>query len=108
MTVKREHMMGSFMPPSGGWLSKLAAGLTLVAAVVAGVALSAFFFGFFLVLAAVMGLWILWQQWRIKRHLRRHAQQAETYYRVIQGEYKVVDDAEQDQSKSRSRRSPRH
>ncbi len=103
MSVKLEHMMGSFSPLRGGWLSKLVAGLVLVAAIVAGVALSAFFFGFFLVLAAVMGLWVWWQQWRLRRRMRRHAGQTrtQTHRKVIQGEYEVVDDAGQDPHRQR-------
>ena len=106
MSVKLEYMMGNFSPLRGGWLSKLVAGLTLVAAIVAGVALSAFFFGFFLVLAAVMGLWIWWQQWRLKRRMRRYADQtrSQTHRKVIQGEYEVVDDAGHDTQRPGSRR----
>lgn len=101
MTVKLEHTMGSFLPPRGGWLSKLAAGLILVAAIVAGVALSAFFFGFFLVLAAIAGLWLWWQQWRLRRRMHRRAQQTDRH--IIQGEYEVVED-----DAKTTRRSARH
>lgn len=83
----------------GGWLSRVGAAVVLAVAIIVGAALSAFLFGFFLVLAAVAGLWLWWQQWRIKRKLRRRAASGASAHgtrghetRVIQGEYEVVDE----------------
>lgn len=86
-------------PSNGGgsWLSRIGAAIVLAVAIIVGAALSAFLFGFFLVLAAVAGLWLWWQQWRIKRKLRRRAASGTSAHgtrghetRVIQGEYEVV------------------
>ena len=107
------------------WLARIAAVLALGLAVVAALALSAFFFGFFLVLAGIIAAWLGWQRWRL-RHLirkRRRANPAQDHGRpqIIQGEYEVVDDtasgvtvkqkSDQDASPNRTRdveRGPRH
>lgn len=75
------------------WLARIGAALGLSAAIVAGLALSAFFLGFFLVLAALIAMWVGWQRWKIKKHLRRQAaERGNNNPAVIQGEYEVVED----------------
>ncbi len=70
------------------WLQRLGAVVVLVLAVIAGLALSAFLFGFLLVLAAAGSLWLGWQRWRLKRRRAGSSQSHSTA--VIQGEYEVI------------------
>lgn len=97
MTSKINQVRARLTNGSGSWLSRIGAAVVLVVALIVGAALSAFLFGFFLVLAAVAGLWLWWQQWRIRRKLRRRAASGASAHgarghetRVIQGEYEVV------------------
>lgn len=99
MTSKINQIRARLTNGSGSWLSRIGAAAVLAVAIIVGAALSAFLFGFFLVLAAVAGLWLWWQQWRLKRKLRRRAAAGASAHttreyetRVIQGEYEVVDE----------------
>ena len=75
-----------------GVLARIGAGIAVVLAVVAGLALSAFFFGFFLVVAGLFAAWLGWQRWRLRRHLGKN-HQAQGQAVIIQGEYEVIEDA---------------
>jgi membrane protein implicated in regulation of membrane protease activity len=77
-----------------GVLARIGAGIAVALAVVAGLALSAFFFGFFLVVAGLFAAWLGWQRWRLRKHLRKnHQGKAQGQAVIIQGEYEVVEDA---------------
>lgn len=78
-------------------LARIGAGIAVVLAVVAGLALSAFFFGFFLVVAGLFAAWLGWQRWRLRKHLRKNpAAQGQTT--VIQGEYEVIENVSSQRS----------
>ena len=49
-------------------LARIGAGIAVVLAVIAGLALSAFFFGFFLVVAGLFAAWLGWQRCYGKRN----------------------------------------
>jgi len=85
-----------------GLLARIGAGLALLLAIVAGLALSAFFFGFFLIIAALLALWLGWQRWRIRKHLRKRGQTQQGQAVIIQGEYEVIDEADNRQQQQQS------
>ena len=87
------------------WLARIGAALALGLAVVAGLALSAFFFGFFLILAALVAIWLGWQRWRIRKHLRKNPPSTGQAV-IIQGEYEVIEEAKSTRSRASNNTAP--
>ena len=83
--------MMNLSPSGSSWLARIGAALALGLAVVGGLALSAFFFGFFLILAALVAAWLGWQRWRLRKHLRKNPAQNNQAV-IIQGEYEVLEE----------------
>jgi membrane protein implicated in regulation of membrane protease activity len=68
------------------WLARIGFALTLILAILAGIALSAVLFAVIAVLALVGGVWFWWQT----RHLRK--QMREQQEEILDAEYEVIDD----------------